>query len=796
MKTCGRPLLASLLSAGLAGGLLVTGAGPAVGAAAGSITTVAGGPGLGLASHVFQVPEDVATGPDGAVYVGDANGIVRQLSTSSDTEGVTAGVRVPGHSGDGGPATRAEIGFISSLTRDSSGSMLLDTVYNQQVRVIAGRTGTFWGQAMTAGDIYTVAGNGHLGASGNGGPATAAELGYPEGVAEDAAGNLIISDSFNSEIQVVADHTGTFYGQAMTAGDIYRVVGTGQWGFSGDGGPAIDAQLDEPSSVVVDAAGNLLIADSVDNRIRVVAATTGTFYGQAMTAGDIYSICQCGSETLTVDSAGNVIFTNIGTPVVQVLAESSGVFYGVAMTAGHVYAVAGDGTKGAKGDGGPAIDAELGYAAGTAVDGAGNLVIADSLDDLVRVVASTTGTFYGQAMKAGDIYTVAGNNPYGSSGNGGRAVDAEFANPAYPNGTYPDGVAVTPGGNYAVSDETQVRLVARTSGTFFGQAMKAGNIYAVAGRGINGYSGDGGPALAARIKEPGGLAVDAAGNLVFADTGNERIRVVAARSGTFYGQAMTAGDVYTLAGNGTESYSGDGGPATAAELSRPGDVAVDAAGNLAIADSGNSRIRVVAARSGTFYGQAMTAGDIYTVAGNGQYGFAGDGGPAAQAELAGPGGVAVDAAGDLVIADSGNNRIRVVAATTGTFYGQAMTAGDIYTVAGNGQAVYHGNGSPASSASVNEPLGVAVDAAGNLVIADTGNNRIRVIAARSGTFYGRAMIAGDIYNVAGNGHGLYAGDGGRAVYAGLDYPEKVAVDAAGDLVIADTGNCRLRLVTE
>jgi hypothetical protein len=137
--------------------------------------------------------------------------------------------------------------------------------------------------------------------------------------------------------------------------------------------------------------------------------------------------------------------------------------------------------------------------------------------------------------------------------------------------------------------------------------------------------------------------------------------VVAAGAGTFYGQAMTAGDIYTVAGSGTFGFSGDGGPATAAELGSPGQTAVDGAGNLVIADSGNNRVRVVAAGAGTFYGQAMTPGDIYTVAGSGTFGFSGDGGPALSAGLSRPQGVAVDAAGDLLVVDAGSNRIREVA---------------------------------------------------------------------------------------------------------------------------------------
>jgi NHL repeat-containing protein len=201
------------------------------------------------------------------------------------------------------------------------------------------------------------------------------------------------------------------------------------------------------------------------------------------------------------------------------------------------------------------------------------------------------------------------------------------------------------------------------------------------------------------------MAVDGSGNLVIADQGNNVIRVVAEASGTFYGQAMTAGDIYTVAGNGTPAFGGDGGPAVSAELDQPMRVAVDGLGNLVFADFGNDRVRVVAGGTGIFYGQAMTAGDIYTVAGNGTAAFSGDSGPATSAGLDAAG-VAVDASGNLVLADAPNQRIRVVAQSTATFYGQAMTAGDIYTVAGNGIAGFK-DARPALKGELNTPVGVA-----------------------------------------------------------------------------------------
>jgi hypothetical protein len=256
---------------------------------------------------------------------------------------------------------------------------------------------------------------------------------------------------------------------------------------------------------------------------------------------------------------------------------------------------------------------------------------------------------------------------------------------------------------------------------------------------------------------------------------------------------MTAGDIYTIAGNGTQGFSGDGGPATAAELNTPLRVTVDATGNMLISDSFNQRIRVVAATAGTFYGQRMTAGDIYTIAGKGSPGYSGDGGPATAAGLYKPLHVMVDAAGNLVFCDERDNRIRVVAATTGTFYGQPMTAGDIYTVAGTGVRGTTGDGGPATSAEVGEPAGVTLDSMGNLVISTRNSGRVRVVAATTGTFYGQPMTAGDVYTIAGGGTGGL-GDGGSATSAVLLQPGAVLVDTAGDVLICDTADQRIREV--
>jgi hypothetical protein len=717
---------------------------PAMAAGPGIITTVAGGPGRGPDWSVTQHPLSVATGPGGAVYVTDQIGVVREFTNSATWESVVAGVGgLQGsvsltYGGDGGAATRAHLSSSDGMAIDGSGNLVIADTANNRIRVVAESTGTFYGQAMTTGDIYTIAGNGTSGVStGDGGPATAAALDSPRDIAIDAAGNLAIPTE--NEIRVVAATTGTFYGQAMTAGDIYRIAG-GSQGIRGDGGPALLASLTGPRAAAIDAAGNVIIADTGNARIRVVAEKTGTFYGQAMTAGDIYRIAgnlagfsgDGGPGTaadllwpggVSMDGSGNVVIADSGNFRIRVVAATTGTFYGQAMTAGDIYTVAGRGF-GYAGDGGPATGATLNWPEAAAFDGNGNMIIADTDNNRIRVVAATTGTFYGRAMTAGDIYTVAGHSAP-LSGNGGPALSAVLGTP--------DAVAATGSGTVAVGTPGEMWLVPATAGSLFGQVMVAGHIYAVAGNGRNGFSGDGGPATTAELDNPSGLAFDGTGNLLIADTDNNRIRVVAATTGTFYGRAMTAGDIYTLAGDGTPGFSGDGGPATTAELGDPAGVAFDGNGNLLIADTGNNRIRVVAAATGTFYGRAMTAGDIYTLAGNGTPGFSGNGGRATSAELNRPDSVAVDAAGNIVIADEFNNRVRVVAVATGPSYGRAMTAGDIYTLAGSGNDGYFGDGGPGPKARLafgddELPVAVAVDGSA-VLITDTGNSVLREVSS-------------------------------------------------------------------
>ena len=276
-----------------------------------------------------------------------------------------------------------------------------------------------------------------------------------------------------------------------------------------------------------------------------------------------------------------------------------------------------------------------------------------------------------------------------------------------------------------------VRFVPATSGSYFGQSMTADDIYTVAGNGTAGYLGDGGPGTSAELNGPSSVAIDASGGILITDSSNEVIRYLAASSGTYYGQVMTAGDIYTIAGNGTEGYGGNGGPALSAEFNGLSTVFLDSAGDLVIADSGNDVARFIPLSSGTYYGQAMTAEDIYTIAGNGTYGYSGNGGPATSAEFAVVNDVTVDAAGDLCITDSNNEYIRFVPVVSGTYYGQNMTADDVYNIAATGWNPENisGDGGPATAATVAWPTSAAPDPQGGFYIADFSGERIDHVSA-------------------------------------------------------------------
>jgi sugar lactone lactonase YvrE len=771
-------------------------------------------------------PGSTAVDTAGNLYIADEDAsVIRKVTKSTGVITTVVGTGVYGYSGDGGLATQAQISSPAGIAIDAAGDIYFSDIENFRVRKVTAGTGI----------ITTVVGTGTYGTAGDGGAATSAQITYAEGLALDSSGNLFIADTSSSRIREVAAGTG-----------IITTVAGSTTGNSGDGGVATSAQLSYPNSLAVDSADNIYIADTGNDVIREVSASTGIIstiagngsFGHGGDQGLAIDAQLEYPQGVGVDGAGDVFIADTSNYVIREVVAGTGV----------IITVAGTNTAGYGGDGGPALGAQLDFPASLALDAAGDVFISDTGNYVVRELsvagslssqvtatptftpgpgvynAPTSITISDTTPNATIYYTLDGSTPTTSSTTytapltpTGPTVVRAFATapnftpslltaagyqlpPAAPvftpaAGTYASAQTVTitdatPGayflyttdGSSPISSSTAqyysgpisvafnetLQAVALNSSSDYGQFSPVtsasyvitGNpingaervISTVAGNGIGGYSGDGGPAINAKLYYPGGSAVDSAGNIYIADSENNRVRMV----------NKSTGVITTIAGTEQYGFSGDGGPAVSAQLDYPSGVAVDSAGNIYIADSVNFKIRKIAAGTGI----------ISTVAGNGQYGFSGDGGPATSAALTEVFGVVVDGAGNLYIADTYNNRIRKVSASTGI----------ITTVAGSGDFGDGGDYGPATSAQLSFPNGVAVDASGNLFIADTENSEIRRVDATTGT----------ITRIAGYANSGYAGDGGPASEAALSYPEGVGVDSAGDVFIADSGNSVVR----
>ena len=453
-----------------------------------------------------------------------------------------------------------------------------------------------------------------------------------------------------------------------------------------------------------------------------VSYTIDTFAGLPV-VGDGRPAVQAQLDSPTdvaVDGSGNLYIADRGHHRIRKIDST-----------GKISTVAGTGEDSFGGDGSPAVHGQLSSPFGVAVDGSGNLYIADRDNHRIRKVDS-----------AGTITTVAGTGEHGFSGDGGAAVEAQLASPT--------GVTVDGSGNLYIADRDNHRIRKIDS---------TGTITTVTGTGEDSFGGDEGPAVRGHLSSPFGVGVDGSGNLYIADWGNHRIRKI-----------DSTGTITTVAGTGEyarvgESH-GDGGPAVEAQLNSPTGVAVDGAGNVYIVDAGLDIIRKV-----------DSTGTITRIAGRGRRrwvppGFGGDGGPAVQAQLNSPTGVAVDGSGNLYIADRGNHRIRRVDSN-----------GLITTTAGTGEYAFSGDGGPASQAQLSDPFAVAVDGAGNVYIADASNGRVRKVDS-----------TGTITTIAGTGEYGFGGDGGPAVEAQFRIPIGVLVDGSGNLYIADRDNQRIRKV--
>ena len=627
-----------------------------------------------------------------------------------DTTGlltVFAGNGLPGYSGDGvsGGAANAELNQPWGLAVDTAGNIYITDQNNFVIRKVdtSNTITTFSGTQATCGG-------------------TANTYCYPQGMTTDASGNMFLADSSDCEIKQIV----------LASKAVSVVAGNGTCGYSGDGKAATLAELNQPSAVAVDSAGDLFISDRGNCVIREVVKSTGVI--KTIAGGTNNTALGCGYNGDNIAATAANIYYPYG-----IVANSAGTTVTIADTynhrirqftvAGKINTIAGGGSGYFCGDGGPANAACLWYPNGIAVTSGGTFYASDSGNNRVRPFTA-----------GGNINTAAGN---------GSTTVATVTNGVPPTDVtlyQPWGVYQDPSGNIYVADTSDevVRELVKSSGV----------VNTFAGNGVAGFSGDAGSATAAQVYNPQGVARDSSGNIYIADQYNCVIRIV-----------NTAGTISTFAGidNGSGSascgYSGDGGPATSAQLYYPASVYVDSKNNVYIPDTDNHVVRVV------------TSGTINTIAGiPNSAGYSGDGGPAASAQLNGPSAVAEDGAGNLYIADTSNQRIREINAASGI----------ITTVAGNGSAGFSGDGLAIDN-SLYYPAGIWSDVNGNLFIADQDNYRLRWVNA-----------AGQMTTFAGNASPGYNGDGALATVAELSSPTGIWEDAAGNFLVADSNNYRIR----
>jgi sugar lactone lactonase YvrE len=704
-------------------------------------------------------------------------------------------------------ATNTVLDGPSGVAADSKGNLFIADTFNNVIREVDG-----------SGDISTYAGmptNGNGvdpgpgGGGGDGGLATKATLHSPQGIYVTASGDLFFTDAFNNAIREVSSQVV----DGTTENIINPVAGDGNQGDSGDGGLATAAELDQPSWLTMDGAGDLFIADTFNNSIREVSAIDGAVNPKSsvittIAGGDASGYSEngpvsaselAGPSSVAVDSSNNIFVADTSNNVVREVNPQSGMITTVAGGAAPVYynplsgpadvamdsagdlfiadtynnevdevdlatgqeaVVAGDGTAGDSGDGGKATNAELDYPEGVAVDSDGtHLFISDTFNNVIREVKLAAGP--DGLLTAGSISTIVGNDALGAGYSGDYDPAAGIsgaATGAQLNG--PVGIVwQSSTGDLFIADSGNnvIRKVVPGSGGFL---QGGGIITTYAGEykdGLGGYSGDGGPATSAQLNGPSGIALDGSGNLYIADSDNNRVREV-----------LSNGTIEPFAGDGVAGGTADGAAiaATSAELDDPSDVVVAGPNEVLIADTGNNVICKV------------VSGMISGFVGDGGDGDGGDGGPAAGAQLSTPAGLVVHG-GNLFIADSGNNVIREV------------NANNVITtvVGGNGGLLYTNDDGPATAATLANPDGIAVQSLGgslgdDVFISDENFNVVRELNT----------VSGNMTTIAGTGESGALSSGDLATDAELAGPAGLALDGHGDLFIADSGNNVIRKV--
>lgn len=664
--------------------------------------TVAGQAGLGdggaAVDALLREPAAVVLDREGNLYISDTfHHRIRKVAPNG-TVSTVAGTGNPGWGGDGGPAVYGSLSYPSALAIDPAGNLYVSEPFAQRIRKIS-----------ADGKLTTLAGTGRFGFEGDGGPALKARFNGPDGIAADREGNVYVSDSYNHRIRRIDPD-----------GRITTIAGTGDRGYGGDGGPATAATLNYPGALAVDNAGNLFVADTLNQRVRridrsgIIQTVVGNgSFGYPRNGEFALEAAIPYVKGLAFDGAGNLYLSFPSDGRIRMVNGS-----------GQLWTLAGDGSLGFNGDGKLPLATQLALPGGIAVDRMGSLYVADQLNDRVRRIVPYRS-----------VTTVAGRGAAGFAGDGGPAAEAKLSGPEAlalgPDGTLhvsdrdnhrlravlPDGRIQTEAGNgqmfprmemaparlaplayptgVVVDARGNALIASRLYHAIF-QLTLTGSLLQIAGNSLPLYAGDGGDARQASFAAPLGMTMDREGNLLVADSMNHVVRRI-----------TPGGIISTVAGTGEAGYSGDDGPATAARLNRPSSVAVDRHGNLYVADSYNGVIRRV-----------DPSGTISTVLGGGllswPIGVAGS-----RTQLAFPRGVAVDPENNLYVSDTGYHRVL------------RMSPEGMITLVAGGQSGSSGgdggDGGPAIASLLREPVGLAWDPSGVLYVADQGNHRVRRI---------------------------------------------------------------------
>jgi len=799
-SSCLSPLLLAQNTPVLIGQTITTIAGNGINAATGD-----GGPAINasLSNEMRAVAADatgnlwIVDGGNSKIrYVNAQSGIITTVAGGAST--VCASPKGIDKAGDGCiAATQTILNKPRGIFLDKTGALYIAGYSDSSIHRIDPVTGIM---TLVAGYVaYTGSGtcttpsscfSGQKGYSGDNGQAVGAALNSPRGVAVDNNGNVWIVDTGNNVVRKVNAQTGVI---TTVVGYNPGTGSAASAGYAGDGMQANSSgvELNVPTDIVFDSSNNAYIVDFSNHRIRRVDAvtnvittvigngatnpTTGPYsftpaYQQAanVNLGGVTKIAIDNQNNLYItDSSFNVVyFYDAATGYVHVIAGN----YGYGATGAQTFTVCAAATD-TLGDGCNALQANFSggsSAIGVTIDAANNLYITDPNDERVRKVstnvvfpASATGTSVTQPI---ELHYTANDGPTGT----GIAVPAGTTD--YSVSTSP--TCVTNADNtqdcsFAVTFDPTLPGVRNGNLLSTGTLTHAGyGLQGIGNASLLGLETGTTSLLGTGLASPGGTVLDALGNLYMADTANNRVIKI---NGSTLAQT-------TITGTGTAGYTGDGGAALSATLKSPATVAIDASGNLLIADTGNNVIRHVDLVSGIITTIAGAATSVCATARD----TVGDGCPALSATLKAPSGLVVDNIGNIYIADTGNGLIRRLDPRFGylNLYGGGATT----TCATNSDT--YGDACPANQASFLSPSGLALDAANNLYIADSGNNLIREISAAN--FYVSA--------VAGNGQTTYTGDGGAATSAALNTPAAIALDAANDIYIADTGNHVIRVV--